>query len=103
MNGIINLFANIQVNTNNHTGLEATTLSKYFEAYYIGKKGRTNKDIENYLDISEIEDINVFENIFYNCVNLISLVELYQKILLKKLKRWHILLEIYLLYVMIQE
>lgn len=64
MNGIINLFANIQANTNNHTGLEATTLSKYFEAYYIGKKGRTNKDIENYLDISEIEDINVFENIF---------------------------------------
>lgn len=64
MNGIINLFANIQANTNNHTGLESVTLSKYFEAHYIGKKGRTNKDIENYLDIFEIQDINVFENIF---------------------------------------
>ena len=60
---IINMFNNIQANTNNHLGLEATIINKLTGAYYIGRKCRTNKDVDDYLDISDV-DINDFKYIF---------------------------------------
>jgi len=63
MKGIIRLFSNIQCNNNNHSGLEATYLSNKYNLFYIGKKNRNNKHIENFLDIDEI-DLKNFDKIF---------------------------------------
>lgn len=64
MKGIINIFANIQAEPKNHSGLEAWTLSKLFNLSFIGKSKRTNKHINNYIDIDNIDNINDFDVIY---------------------------------------
>jgi hypothetical protein len=63
MKALISIFNNLQCVPNNHSGLEATYLSKKYDLYYIGKKGRTNKNEPKYLDIFET-DLNKFNKIF---------------------------------------
>ena len=63
MKAITSVFNNIQCVANNHSGLEATYLSNKYNLYYIGKKGRTNKHEQKYLDIFDV-DINNFEKLF---------------------------------------
>jgi hypothetical protein len=64
MKGIINIFCNIQANTNNHLGIESTYFSEKFNLYYIGNRNRLNKDNNMFLNYFEIKDINKFNTIF---------------------------------------
>jgi len=64
MKAIINVFSNIQANKNNHSGLEATFWSKKYDLDYIGKKNKLNKDVENYVDIGDIIDLDIYQKIF---------------------------------------
>lgn len=59
---IITIFNNIQCVSNNHSGLESTYFANIHDCYYIGKKGRTNKNEPKYLDISEV-DLSDFDKI----------------------------------------
>jgi len=63
MKAITSIFNNIQCVANNHAGLESTYLSNKYNLYYIGKKGRTNKQEPKYLDIFET-NLNDFSHIF---------------------------------------
>lgn len=56
--GIIRLLGNAQYNHNNHTSLEIFYIDKLlkengYSTEIIGKKGRTNSDVENYVDVKE--------------------------------------------------
>tara|TARA_R100001509_G_scaffold165548_2_gene147695 strand:- start:2087 stop:3058 length:972 start_codon:yes stop_codon:yes gene_type:complete len=63
MKGITRLFSNVQANMNNHSGLEATYLSKKYNLLYIGKKNRNNNNEKKYIDINNV-DLNNFNKIF---------------------------------------
>ena len=61
MKAITNIFNNIQANSNNHSGLEATFLSEELGLDFIGRKTKQTKDNNTYKDINNIniEDYKV--------------------------------------------
>ena len=71
MKAIINIFNNITTYPTNINGpmpiqaavLETIYLCKKFNLDCIGKKNKNNKHIENYVDISDIIDLDIYQKI----------------------------------------